>query len=418
MASCGSEQGQPAPDSGADFAVADATQKDKARPDKTARDKASPDRALPDNALPDQAPPDLTKADLWICGNKVVEGTEECDGSVPAGKTCRTEGFTSGTLACDSKTCKLDVSQCMKAWPLGKDGVLKVGSKYGKAKVTLWPGEVKDYSEVIIDSDGLLEVIPGNGWVIIGVNGNLKLDGKIVSRRQTEGGTITAKLPDANGNKGKGPQISHALSQQAGGVGGGASWTSYKHGGASKEGNGGGGGSTSANGGAATITKAGDGANGDCASSKCPMGGKGATQHGSPGLTGDSSPSIGGAAGGGGGFRGYHGGLLYLQVRGDVSGTGTFDLRGSTGGAGGAGGKAGAAWKGSGGGGGGAGGSGGRLMIKLTGVLKMLPSQFKLSGAVGGGGGANGPCPIYCGTGGGPGKAGIAGSWSKVIWTE
>jgi hypothetical protein len=44
------------------------------------------------------------------CGNKVVEGNEECDGSVPAGKTCETvvaKGWT-GTLLCSSQCAIVD----------------------------------------------------------------------------------------------------------------------------------------------------------------------------------------------------------------------------------------------------------------------------------------------------------------------
>jgi len=400
-----------------DKAIPDQAVPDMALPDKAMPDLAVPDKAMPDLAVPDQTPADMPPPDQGICGNNKVEGAEQCDGAVPKGKTCQTQGFKYGTLACDNKACKLDVSGCgHKPWPFGKDGVLKIGSKWGKTKVTLWPGEVKDYSEVIIESDGVLEVLPGSGWAIIGVNGNVKIDGKIVSRRQTLAGTITGKVPDAHGDKSSGSVASFTITQQAGGGGGGTHWTKKKYGGVAAGGNGGGGGSTLAHGQAATATKGGDGAVGQCKGSTCPKGGKGASQHGAPGGNGDTAPSIGGAPGGGGGFRGYHGGPLYMQVRGDVSGNGTIDLQGSPGGNGGNGGKAHAAYMGSGGGGGGAGGNGGRLVLKMTGVLKMFPAQFKVGGAKGGAGGAKGVCGFGSGTGGGPGKVGLTGSWTKLTW--
>ena len=164
---------------------------------------------------------------------------------------------------------------------------------------------MKDYSEVTIESDGVLEVAPGSGWVIIGVNGDVKIDGKIVTRGQHIGGTVKANLPDANGVKGKGKLISYVITQKAGGMGGKHQGTGAPAGGKTSSGNGGGGG------------------------------------------------------------------------------------------------------------GGGAGGNGGRLVLKLTEVLKMLPSQIKLSGSAGGAGGAAGKCPGWCGSGGGAGKAGLTGTWSK-----
>jgi cysteine-rich repeat protein len=44
------------------------------------------------------------------CGNDVIDTGEECDGAELGGKTCVSQGFVSGALAC--RTCRLDVSGC------------------------------------------------------------------------------------------------------------------------------------------------------------------------------------------------------------------------------------------------------------------------------------------------------------------
>lgn len=48
-----------------------------------------------------------------VCGNDLVEGTEQCDGAELDGNSCTTiqGGFTGGTLACDNQ-CAFDTSQC------------------------------------------------------------------------------------------------------------------------------------------------------------------------------------------------------------------------------------------------------------------------------------------------------------------
>jgi formylglycine-generating enzyme required for sulfatase activity len=47
------------------------------------------------------------------CGNSVVDGTEECDGTALGGLTCETLSYEGGTLTCQSD-CKLDTSMCSK----------------------------------------------------------------------------------------------------------------------------------------------------------------------------------------------------------------------------------------------------------------------------------------------------------------
>lgn len=51
---------------------------------------------------------------ISICGNNVVEGGEDCEGSNLNGKSCSDiTGFSGGTLACDI-SCSFDTSNCIK----------------------------------------------------------------------------------------------------------------------------------------------------------------------------------------------------------------------------------------------------------------------------------------------------------------
>lgn len=51
---------------------------------------------------------------ISICGNNVVEGGEDCEGSDLNGKSCSDiAGFSGGTLACDI-SCSFDTSNCIK----------------------------------------------------------------------------------------------------------------------------------------------------------------------------------------------------------------------------------------------------------------------------------------------------------------
>ena len=48
---------------------------------------------------------------VTICGNDIQEGDEVCDGSDLAGQACSTQGYDSGTLACNLD-CTFNTSQC------------------------------------------------------------------------------------------------------------------------------------------------------------------------------------------------------------------------------------------------------------------------------------------------------------------
>lgn len=51
--------------------------------------------------------------DAPVCGNNAVEGSEVCDGTGLSGQTCRTLGYSSGSLSCLSGCSGYDTSQCV-----------------------------------------------------------------------------------------------------------------------------------------------------------------------------------------------------------------------------------------------------------------------------------------------------------------
>jgi len=367
----------------------------------------------PDMPKPDMLQSDLLKPDVWTCGNNKLEGTEACDGSVPANRTCKTEGFTHGAISCNYKTCTLNTSACKSAWPKGKNGPLRIGPSYGLKKKVLSTG-VMDYSELIIEKDGVLE-LQGGGWVVIGVNGDVKIHGQIVTRTLTKSGLIKATVPLA----GNVLQVSHDVKQSPGGKGGKVQITSAPAAGATASGNGGGGASYKAVGGNAAASQAGIGGAGD---TTC-FGGAGAFSYGAFGQTGGEGCSAGGG-GGGGGFKGYHGGLLHLQVRGNVSGSAkvAIDASGQGGGNGGRGGHgcsgSSNSCKGGGGGGGGAGGSGGKVSIRATGSVVLSAAQVNVAFGAGGKGGVGGQAQNHPGGGGAAGLAGKPGVYDPGKWVE
>ncbi len=54
-----------------------------------------------------------TSTPTVTCGNNIIEGSEVCDGTALGGKTCVSQGFTSGTLSCKSDCSAFETSQCV-----------------------------------------------------------------------------------------------------------------------------------------------------------------------------------------------------------------------------------------------------------------------------------------------------------------
>ncbi len=52
-----------------------------------------------------------------VCGNGIIEGSEQCEGSNLAGKTCESLGFASGTLSC-TPGCTFNTAACVPVQPV------------------------------------------------------------------------------------------------------------------------------------------------------------------------------------------------------------------------------------------------------------------------------------------------------------
>ena len=268
-------------------------------------------------------------------------------------------------------------------------------------------GEVYDYSSIEIKQGATVEILPGQGWTIFGVTGNMIIRGRIIAKSDETFGTAPImQAPD-------GQVFSHPTIQKNGGKGGDSQgcgmWDvapgQEGHGGVPSptpsNGNGGGGAVVSGSGGPGGRDQGGLGGTATNAGAPDDVahGGAGATGFSSKGTDGGTADApthdnqhFGG--GGGGGTRGKHGQLLYFHVGGNFNGSGgLIDVSGADGGAGGNGGNAShsgvhvAPYPG-GGGGGGAGGSGGAIVLRYGGGF--IPSSFHYNGGHGGVGGQGG----------------------------
>jgi hypothetical protein len=130
--------------------------------------------------------PTLTKADLGVgsaevhieavvpgCGNGIVEVGEECDGAALAGATCRTRGFTSGTLLCTA-SCLYDTTSCVYTPPTSSGGggggsnsgnntaqVVLTGHAYPHSQVTVLK-DAQVVATTIADNNASFQVLVKN----------------------------------------------------------------------------------------------------------------------------------------------------------------------------------------------------------------------------------------------------------------
>lgn len=265
------------------------------------------------------------------------------------------------------------------SWPTGGMGDLTIGNNQ---TVYLNPGTIYDYNSITIDTGGSLICNPGAAWIVIGVKTHFVNKGTFSCRKfDNNGVTGNFKMVAPDGTS-----LSHTFYQSAGGPG--ATKSEF--------GNGGGGLGTGPNswGGWPGIQRqAGDGGYGGwsegyaggCDDYGCGWGlnGVGGSTFGAAGTNGTmgSSPTpeycyCNYQGGGGGGFRGYSGAPVYMNIGGNFSGSGQIDLSGQAGGAPGN------------GAGGGAGGSGGKFVVKIHGTNSFPSGNVNVSAGSGGGGGA------------------------------
>lgn len=72
------------------------------------------------------------------CGNGVIEGREQCDGTNMGGQSCESLGYEEGTLSCSSH-CQLDANRCVGSGECG-NGILDSGEQCDDANETDWDG--------------------------------------------------------------------------------------------------------------------------------------------------------------------------------------------------------------------------------------------------------------------------------------
>lgn len=81
---------------------------------------------------------------ISVCGNGIIEGSEQCDGANLGGQTCEGLGYFGGSLLCDA-SCNYDVSSCTIAspvipepfWQKKETKVVLQGKAYPDASVTI-----------------------------------------------------------------------------------------------------------------------------------------------------------------------------------------------------------------------------------------------------------------------------------------
>ncbi len=285
-------------------------------------------------------------------------------------------------------------------WPVGKDGPLNVTASQ---PVSLNSGVIYDFSSITVAAGATLTISGSANVTVLGSKGPVVINGTILSSSTLiDAGAYSLTTPS-------GIVLSFQPTRVAGGSGGrGGSWKTvnkgWGEGGAQSSGRGGGGGSGANDGSAGRPGVQGASSHSD--TTKTHGGSASGTTGGSGGgNNGANGPSGYQAGGGGGGYVGTHGLSVAIITRGNLSGTGTVDLRGQNGFNGGTGGVSGFA--GGGGGGGGSGGSGGRLWLYSpnSGTINSL-----LSGGTGGAGGVGpyngGAVAAQNGSAGGTGTAG------------
>ncbi len=304
--------------------------------------------------------------------------------------------------------------QATAGWPFGAgyksitDLHVLVNQTY-----TISCGAIVDYNTIQIDSGGVLEIMPGNGWTYLGCKGSFILNGTILGGGTYSTGLNTLYKTYLVSDTGtlSGDTTSWTFMQGGGGNGGTGSaaydypgtpnYSTTNPGGNANYGNGGGGsggGGTGFNGGGgtgffpgyvggdATDSTSGYGGQGNSGWGDQPSSVKIYAQNGntsSDQTNNKTSSYVPGSSGGSGGTRGIHGSLIYIKALSGITGKGTIDVRGENGGNGGASGNAYDSHGGyfysnslygglGGGGGGGAGGDGGFVLLNYAGTLSSV----------------------------------------------
>jgi formylglycine-generating enzyme required for sulfatase activity len=168
-----------------------------AKPDGPKTDGPKPDLMKPDVEKPDALKPD---APVIKCGDGVISMGEVCDGAVLGGKTCQTQGFYAGTLACASDCKSFDTSGCTNCGngtietATGEecDGT-NLGGK-GCSTVGCISGTLGCTSSCKFDKTQCQLCTCGNGTIESGEQcDGANLNGKSCTTQGFDGGTLTCK---------------------------------------------------------------------------------------------------------------------------------------------------------------------------------------------------------------------------------
>jgi hypothetical protein len=135
-----------------------------------------------------------------VCGNKIIETGESCDGTVLGGKTCLTQGFTGGTLACSS-SCQFNTASCTStAAKVCGNKIIETGESCdgtvlgGKTCLTqgFTGGTLACSSSCLFNTFGCTSNLCGNGVVNSGEQcDGSNLAGKTCVTQGFTGGTLT-----------------------------------------------------------------------------------------------------------------------------------------------------------------------------------------------------------------------------------
>ncbi len=107
-----------------------------------------------------------------VCGNSILEGSEQCDGDELNDMTCTAlnYGFSGGTLRCDPDTCSFDISDCEYSRTCG-NGVIEPGEQcdgYNLASMSCsflgyYSGTLTCSSDCRFDTSGCVSTTTSSG---------------------------------------------------------------------------------------------------------------------------------------------------------------------------------------------------------------------------------------------------------------
>jgi len=138
-----------------------------------------------------------------VCGNNIVEGSEECDGSGLNGNTCISNGFDSGNLSCNSN-CTLNMAGCINYSAYCGDGLINYGEEcdtndFGAKQCSTFGYDIGD---LVCNSNCTINKLECESLIISPTisDDKLKITPTLINnhyvRPTTGSNTLVTKLPD------------------------------------------------------------------------------------------------------------------------------------------------------------------------------------------------------------------------------